>query len=175
MKNLIMISGTMGVGKTTICRELQKLLPCNVFLDGDWCWEMKPFVVNEETKAMVIKNICFLLNQFLKCSQYDNIIFCWVMDEQAIIDSVIKELSLGSFSVKFFSLVADKASLIKRLQNDINCGIRDENIIEKSISRLKNYASLNTIKIDVSNINPNEAAHLILQKLQCNNSTVETI
>ncbi|MEG1875672.1 MAG: AAA family ATPase, partial [Angelakisella sp.] len=63
MKTFIMISGTMGVGKTTTCRELQKILPRNVFLDGDWCWDMQPFVVNEETKAMVMKNICFQLNQ----------------------------------------------------------------------------------------------------------------
>ncbi|MEG1477069.1 MAG: AAA family ATPase, partial [Oscillospiraceae bacterium] len=42
MKTLIMISGTMGVGKTTTCRELQKILPRNVFLDGDWCWSMQP-------------------------------------------------------------------------------------------------------------------------------------
>ena len=64
MKTLIMISGTMGVGKTTTCRELQKILPRNVFLDGDWCWDMQPFVVNEETKTMVMKNICFQLKQF---------------------------------------------------------------------------------------------------------------
>jgi len=35
MKNLIIVGGTMGVGKTAACRELQKTLPRNVFLDGD--------------------------------------------------------------------------------------------------------------------------------------------
>lgn len=43
MKRLILIGGTMGVGKTAVCRELQKLLPGNVFLDGDWCWDAVPF------------------------------------------------------------------------------------------------------------------------------------
>ena len=61
MKNLIIVGGTMGVGKTATCRELQKILPRNVFLDGDWCWDMHPFVVTEETKAMVNGNIAHLL------------------------------------------------------------------------------------------------------------------
>ncbi len=33
---------------------------------------------------MVIENICFLLNNFIKCSAYENIVFCWVMHEQSI-------------------------------------------------------------------------------------------
>lgn len=61
MKTLYLIGGTMGVGKTTVCRELQKSLPNCVFLDGDWCWDMKPFVVNEETRELVLDNICCLL------------------------------------------------------------------------------------------------------------------
>jgi ABC-type transport system involved in cytochrome c biogenesis ATPase subunit len=75
VKNLIIVGGTAGVGKTTTCRELQRILPKNVFLDGDWCWDMRPFVVTEETKAMVESNIAHLLNGFLACSEFENVIF----------------------------------------------------------------------------------------------------
>ena len=78
MKNLILINGTMGAGKTTVSRALQKILPDAVFLDGDWCWDADPFLVTEETKRMVMENITFLLAQFLDCSAYQNVIFCWV-------------------------------------------------------------------------------------------------
>ena len=74
MKNLYLIGGAMGVGKTTVCRRLKKDLPNSVFLDGDWCWDADPFLITEETKAMVMDNICFLLNNFLRCSAYENII-----------------------------------------------------------------------------------------------------
>ncbi len=60
----------MGVGKTTSCRILKTKLPFSVFLDGDWCWDSHPFVVTEETKRMVVDNICYLLNNFIKCSAY---------------------------------------------------------------------------------------------------------
>ena len=81
MKTLYMIGGTMGVGKTTVCQQLKQDLPNSVFLDGDWCWDASPFQVTDETKAMVTNNICYVLNNFLKCSAYENIIFCWVMHE----------------------------------------------------------------------------------------------
>ena len=58
---------------------VEKRLAQQCFLDGDWCWDTDPFQVTEETKEMVMHNICFLLNNFLRCTAYDNIILCWVM------------------------------------------------------------------------------------------------
>ena len=92
MKTIYLIGGTMGVGKTTVSQQLKKELPNSVFLDGDWCWDADPFQVTEETKAMVMRNICFLLNSFLHCTAYKNIIFCWVMHEQSIINEIINSL-----------------------------------------------------------------------------------
>ena len=60
MKKFYMVGGPMGVGKTAACRLLKEQLPACAFLDGDWCWDMDPFVVNGETKAMVLDNICFV-------------------------------------------------------------------------------------------------------------------
>ena len=69
MKKLILIGGTMGVGKTATSSLLKQKLNQSVFLDGDWCWDMHPFVVNRETKAMVMNNIVYQLNQFISCSE----------------------------------------------------------------------------------------------------------
>lgn len=68
MKTLYMIGGTVGVEKTTVCKQLKRDLQNSVFLDGGWCWDASLFQVSDETKAMVIDNICYLLNSFLKCS-----------------------------------------------------------------------------------------------------------
>jgi predicted AAA+ superfamily ATPase len=62
LKNIFFINGTMGVGKTTTSRELQRLLPKCVFLDGDWCWDMNPFIVTDETKKWLkIIYVMFLI------------------------------------------------------------------------------------------------------------------
>ena len=101
MKNLIMLNGTMGVGKTKTSQQLKELLANSVFLDGDWCWDASPFIVTEETKKMVINNITALLNNFIACSAYENIIFCWVMDEQDIIDRIVEQLA-GEYTLFTF-------------------------------------------------------------------------
>ena len=150
MKTLYLIGGTMGAGKTAVSQQLKKDLPNSVFLDGDWCWDSSPFQVTEETKKIVIDNICHLLNNFLSCSVYENIIFCWVMHEQSIIDSIIKNLDITNCDVKCISLIADEANLRKRLAKDVESGIRVENVIERSVTRIPMYDVLNTIKIDTN-------------------------
>jgi len=43
MKKFIVINGAMGVGKTAICKELNRRLMNSVWLDGDWCMMMNPW------------------------------------------------------------------------------------------------------------------------------------
>ena len=140
----------MGVGKTSVCQQLKRILPDSVFLDGDWYWDADPFQVTDETKSMVIDNICYLLNNFLHCSAYKNVIFCWVMHQQSIIDSVIEKLDTQNCDVKCISLIADEANLRKRLAKHVESGVRVENVIERSVIRIPMYDVLNTIKIDTN-------------------------
>lgn len=150
MKTLYLIGGTMGVGKTTISQQLKHSLDNSVFLDGDWCWDGHPFQVNEETKAMVIDNICYVLNNFLSCSAYDNIIFCWVMHEQSIIDTILNNLHTENCIVHCISLITGSDTLIKRLSKDVKSGIRNREVIDRSVARLPLYQNLNTIKVDTT-------------------------
>ncbi len=64
IKKLIIINGTMGVGKTAISKELNKKLNNSVWLDDDWCWMMNPFTVNDENKNMVIKKHNLFIEEF---------------------------------------------------------------------------------------------------------------
>ena len=151
MKKIYLIGGTMGVGKTTTCQLLKKELHNSIFLDGDWCWDANPFQVTEETKTMVLDNICYLLNNYIHCSAYENIIFCWVMHEQSIIDSILNRIDTENCIVKVISLVCDEDTLKKRIERDINEGIRTDRVIERCVERILLYQGLETIKIDTSN------------------------
>lgn len=153
----------MGVGKSTVCQILKYQLSHSVFLDGDWCWDMHPFQVTDETKQMVMRNICFLLNSFIECSEYENIVFCWVMHQQEIIDDILSRLDLNGCNVKVISLVCNRNALVDRLTKDIKAGIREPDILDRSVVRIPLYESLDTIKIDVSNITPEQAAMKIMQ------------
>lgn len=165
MKKLIFINGTMGVGKTTISQQLKQQLPYSVFLDGDWCWDASPFVVTEETKTMVIDNIVHVLNNFLKCQTYETVIFCWVMDEQEIIDSIVSKLSTP-YQMFVFSLICSKEALVRRLKKDIDLGIRKEDVLERSIEKLSKYQLIESIKLDVSNMNQGQVTMDIITAIE---------
>lgn len=163
MKTLYLIGGTMGVGKTTVCRELKNQLPRSVFLDGDWCWDMNPFVVTEETKTMVLDNITTLLKNFLRCSAYDHVIFCWVMHQQSILDQILSRLDLTGVTVVPVSLVCSQEVLLQRLNQDVSAGLRQPDILLRSPQRLPLYDALDTHKIDTSYATVPEIVRAILR------------
>ena len=162
MKHIYLIGGTMGVGKTHTCQLLKQKLNNSVFLDGDWCWDAHPFQVTEETKQMVMDYICHLLINFIRCSAYDHVIFCWVMHEQSIIDEIVSKLDTAEdCRIHTISLVCSPEALTSRLQKDVEKGIRQEDVIQRSAARIPLYEKLSTIKIDVSKISPEQAAEVI--------------
>ena len=164
----------MGVGKTATCRELQEILPRNVFLDGDWCWDMHPFVVTGETKAMVNSNIVHLLNGFLACSEFENVIFCWILHEQHILDDLMNAMNLNDCTTHCFSLVCTEQALVERLNRDIVAGKRGSDITERSVPRISLYDKLDMVKIDVSTISPADAARRITERMTGVQANFET-
>lgn len=129
MKHVYLIGGPMGIGKSTICNQLNQDLDHSVFLDGDWCWNMDPFVVNQDTKNMVLDNITHCLNNFIHTPGIENIIFCWVMHKQDIIDQIIQKLATEGVDIHLISLICEKEELIKRMLIDR----RDNQTIRKSL------------------------------------------
>ena len=121
----------MGIGKTTVSQLIKRKLDNSVFLDGDWCWDAHPFQVTEETKKMVLENICFLLNQFIHCSAYQNIIFCWVLHEQNIIDTILANIDKTDCELKVVSLICSETELRARLMKDVDAGKRSGDVVDR--------------------------------------------
>lgn len=152
-KKLVIINGVMGVGKTTISKMLYKSLEGSFWLDGDNCWMMNPFTVNQENKDMVLDNISYTLNNFIKNSSSKYIIFNWVIHTDEIMEDVLDRLNLENVDVYKITLMCSKKELIDRIQRDINIGLRDVGNINRSLERFDLYNKMNTIKVDTTNKN----------------------
>ena len=63
--------------------------------------------------------------------------------------------------MRLISLTCAEEALRKRLQKDVDAGIRTPDVIGRSVERLGCYEALQTEKIDVSRITPVEAAEKI--------------
>jgi cytidylate kinase len=148
MKKLIIINGPMGVGKTTVCRELLTRLDGSVWLDGDWCWQMHPWVFSEENKRMVLDNITHLLHNYLANSAFNHIIFSWVLHQEPIFAQVLSPLANQKFELHQITLLCSSTDLRQRLIADH----RDAECILRSMERLLACQTLNTTKIDTTHL-----------------------
>lgn len=104
LKTLFILSGSDSAKKTQTCESLKTSLPHSVYLNGKWCWNADPMIDNNETRYMVLQNICFLLNQFLVCPAYDNIIFSWVFDQKHTIESILGSLDKQDCTIHLIHL-----------------------------------------------------------------------
>jgi broad-specificity NMP kinase len=160
-KKLILVNGTMGVGKTAVCKELNKALGGSVWLDGDWCWMMNPFIASDYNKRMVEGNIGFLLRSFLNNPSYEYVIFDWVMDREEIYEIVLDQVRECDFELYKITLQCGESELRKRIAADIESGDRCEESLQDSLSRRGLYDALDSTKIDTSNMSAREVAEAI--------------
>lgn len=115
---------------------------------------------------MVTGNIVYLLRNFLRCSAYETVIFGWVMHQREIIDGLLEQLQDLDFRFYLFTLTLSEGALRARLEHDIANGVRSADVIERSVARLPLYDTMDSIKIDVSSIRPEEAAQRICGEIE---------
>jgi len=138
----------------------EALVGRGVFLDGDWCWDAHPFQVTEETREMVLENISFLLNSFLRCSAYDHVIFCWVLHRREIWEDLLRRLT-EPYVLRAVSLVCTPETLRSRLEGDIRAGKRIPDVLDRSLAYLPLYDALDIRHLDVTALTPRETAECI--------------
>jgi hypothetical protein len=138
-----------------------ELLPKCVFLDGDWCWYANPWQVTEETETMAMKNMSCLLDSFLNCSVYENIIFGWVLHKEEMTENVLSMLKNTEYKLHRFSLICSEITLISRLQNDVENGVRKNISWDHALQTRPYFEKMDTIKIVTDNITAEQAADAI--------------
>ena len=165
-KTLYLVGGPMGVGKSTVCRELSRMLPLSVLLDGDWCWQADPFQVTPETKALALDNVCHLLGNFLRCGAYENVVFGWVMHERAIVEEILTRLPIAECGaqVRWVSLVASEEELRGRIERDVDAGLRDAAAVRRALAYLPLYRELGSELVDTTGRSPHEVAELVASR-----------
>ena len=159
MKKFIVCNGAMGVGKTSICKELNKKLVNSAWLDGDWCMMMNPLNFTETNQKMFLDNICYLLNNYLSNPSFEYVLFSWVIPREEMMNYLIKKLSDNCFELVRITLLCAESELKERM---LQAG-RDEATIEKSMLYQDAFKSINTIKIDTTELSVLETVNEVLR------------
>ncbi len=157
MKTLIVLNGPMGVGKTTVGKELCRRLTPSIFLDGDWCWDLHPFSVTNVTKALVMDNIRALLRRDLDCPEVDYVVFVWVLQQEETAAALLDGLDEKARILRI-TLDASDESLSRRVQKDIAAGLRTPDSLERSLAYQRFYPGQGTLHLSTDGRSPAELA-----------------
>lgn len=159
---VIVINGPMGVGKTTVGKLIADSSPGTAFIDGDWCMDIHPFVGNRETKAMAVDNILHMIGNYQQCSECNMAVLVWLMDDAWVRQRIMEGLSVLQTEPRYFTLICDRESLIRRWENDKGCEWRTDKWLEASLNSLSCFASMENV-IDTGNLSAEQVAETILQ------------
>ena len=86
------------------------------------------------------------------------------MHEQAIIDELLAHLDTDNCVIHPISLTCSPQTLRERLQKDIDAGLRQPDILQRSVVRLPFYKELGTEKICTDGLKPDEIADIIMDR-----------
>lgn len=159
MKKFIIITGSMGVGKSYTCKELNKRLMNSVWLDGDWCMMMNPWNFTAENTRMFLDNSIYLLKNFLSNPTFDYVIYSWVFPREDMLNYIVKQVHDTSSEMKRISLVCSNDKLKERMR----MAGRDLNTIEKSLIYQDAIRLMDTIKIDTTELKEDETIEEVLK------------
>ena len=143
MKQLIVIIGPNGVGKSTTAKKIVEQCSKTAFVDSDWCRVMNPFEVTETTKQTITENIYCLLYNYLTCKDIDTVVFtyAWHGERKEIYDCVIDKLNNENIEFKenIIVLKCSKQENIDRAKKDGRDEVRIKRGIEKTFSFYDKY------------------------------------
>lgn len=169
MKQLIVIIGSNGVGKTTTAEKIVEQYENVAYVDSDWCRVMNPFAFTEATKVTIADNIYCLLRNYLSCSDVNKVVFThtWHGERKAIYEKVMEKLKNEpiEFKITIVILKCSKDENIKRAIQDGRDEIRTKRGIEKTFSFYDNF---DYPCIDTTNMTPTAVAQQIVDLADSN-------
>ncbi len=173
MKRLIIINGTMGVGKSSVGQSLNKSIPNSAFIDGDWCCKFNA-PLTDEIKNLYIENITSLLNNYLLNREVKDVIFCWVIHKNELLRKIIQNINLNKINGFVITLQADNISLTDRIIERCNYEDRDDSELKRSLYYQKNYyKNMPSYKIDTSNMSIDDVAKKICDIVADENNSIK--
>ena len=114
MRKLILLSGSPCVGKTTAGQYLFEQYNNSAYLDGDWCWCVNPFSVEDARLRNGDKSMSFILSNYLN-SEFDYVFFTSVvLTDSEIRKNILNGITAKDYEVVGFTLTCSEETLVKR-------------------------------------------------------------
>lgn len=150
-QKLIIVSGSPCVGKSTAADLLFQMYGNSAYLDGDWCWCVNPFSVDDPRLREGDKAMSAVLSNYLRVG-FEYVVFCSVVAMyENIRTNILSGITEDGYQVIGFTLTCSEKTLIERHRNR-----GDKNECSMEWLRLPHYPGDHVIYTDGKT--PEEAA-----------------
>ncbi|MCR3923534.1 MAG: AAA family ATPase [Firmicutes bacterium] len=159
MKKLVLITGAPGVGKTTTCCTLTKMIQGCAWLDSDWCWMINPWVPKTSVQKQYVEGtFSRILRGYLENDDINTVLFSWVINSATMFDLITEPLKDLDFELYKIALVCSTDAHVKRLKSDNR---REEQVAAPD--SMTSYYHLGAKVIDVSSMSVADSALAVLK------------
>lgn len=90
---IVILNGSVGVGKTTVAWALNESFDRSVMLDGDYLGAVHPFEIYDDARVAYLYKIITHLLEFHKAHGYTNFVINYVFESPASLAALVKGLS----------------------------------------------------------------------------------
>ena len=114
---IIIINGSLGVGKSSVAEQLHYKFDRSVHLDGDCIGDVQPFKIYDEARLNHLYRTMELLLGFHQKNGYQNFVINYVFETPESLQELLDLLRPLDPSIHCFWLTCDEEEQAKRIRN----------------------------------------------------------
>lgn len=114
---IIIINGSLGVGKSSVAEQLHYKFDKSVHLDGDFIGDVQPFKIHDETRLIHLYRTMELLVGFHQENDYHNFVINYVFESAESLHHLLELLRPLDPSIHCYWLTCDEEEQEKRIRN----------------------------------------------------------
>lgn len=161
---IIIINGSLGVGKTSVADQLHYKFARSVHLDGDAIGDVHPFIIYDEARIRHLYRTLELLVGFHQKNGYDGFVINYVFESAESLQELLDLLLPLDPSIHTYWLTCDERELAKRIRRRNRTGLNWELNRFIELQRIQAKAAERGFigkKVDTTHLTSAEAADVI--------------
>jgi hypothetical protein len=123
---IIIINGSLGVGKSSVAEQLHYRFDKSVHLDGDYIGDVHPFQIYDDLRIRHLYRTLELLIGFHQKNNYHNFVINYVFESPESLQELLDLLRPLDSSIHTYWLTCQEAEQANRIQNRKRDGLKWE-------------------------------------------------
>lgn len=161
---IIIINGSVGVGKTTVAEELHWKFDKSIHLDGDCIGNVHPFEIYDEARIDHLYRTLELLIGFHQKNGYQNFVINYVFESADSLQDLLDLLCPLDSSIHTYWLTCEEKEQAERIQgrqsDDLDWELKRSVELHRIQTRAAQQGFIG-IEVDTTHLTPSEVAERI--------------